>query len=161
MKAQLAAGRPIIKNNQRVPAVSFSFLPHLTVQKLTFLPACQYVCMYVSPLYPSAAFLSHPRHPLRSRPLKEICLYWYVQWKTAGPLHFFINLHLSQTAATLTSLRLVTSVINTIWAQDLSSLPPLPLCSFCHTALTVEAHTALKLMFCRACIFFTLDFRPG
>lgn len=71
------------------------------------------------------------------------------KWETAGPLQFCINLHLSQTTAALTSLLLVTTVINTIWAQDLSShCPPA-------TALlwTGEAHTALTLMLCRARMF--------
>lgn len=52
-----------------------------------------------------------------------------VRWETAGPPAFCINLHRSSTAETLTSLRLVTSITNTVSAQDLSSLSRF-LCSF-------------------------------
>lgn len=41
--------------------------------------------------------------------------------QAAEALHLFINLHQSQTLVALTSLRIVTSIINTIWARDLST----------------------------------------
>lgn len=68
----------------------------------------------------------------------------YELWKTAGPLHFCINLHLSQTVVTLTSLWLVTSVITTITTRIYLFIRLLLPCSFCRprvrSALCTTTH---------------------
>lgn len=118
VKAQFAVRWPVIKHSGCRREVWFPVL-HLTIQQVR--PQCEMA------LHLTTSVLHHARHPSCSEHLELICLYRYVQRKTAGPLHFCINLHLRPTAATLTSLQLVTSVINTIWVQDLS--PPSPRCS--------------------------------
>lgn len=59
----------------------------------------------------------------------------YEPRKTAGPLCICINLHLSQTVVTLTSLWLVTRVITTITARIYPLSRLLFLCSFCRPAV--------------------------
>lgn len=73
--------------------------------------------LFVSPLnQPITPVTLHA--PSRS---ERIYLHRRALRETAGPPQFCINLHLRETEATLASLRLVTSGINTAWVEDLSS----------------------------------------
>lgn len=108
--------------------------------------------------YHLTGVLYQARHPSWAQLLNWIHLYWYVSWRTAGPPHLCVNLHLRQTAVTLTSLLLVTSVIIAIWAEDLSPrvlLPSLPLLSDSAEAGALQSWNVysrdcrMKLDFCQ------------